>query len=112
MSVPMEGFFDGVDVVFATPASSTATYEAPAKALTPSAEPVPREEGTHTEGVGETTPLPTETPAPPERAISSITVQTKTAPSILPLVISTSDPFAVISHFGAKLDGPTKPRLT
>ena len=98
MGVPMEGFFDGVDVVFATPAPSTTAYKAPAKAPTPSTEPVPKEEGTHTKGAGETTPLPAETPAPPERAISPAAVQTKTSPSILPLVIFTSDPFAVISQ--------------
>ena len=74
MGVPMEGFFDGADVVFAMPAPSTVVHKAPAKAPTPSAEPVPREKGTHTEGVGETIPLPTETPVPPERTISSIAV--------------------------------------
>ena len=98
MGVPMEGFFDGADVIFTAPAPSIAAHKAPTKAPTPSAEPVPREEGTHTEGVGETTPLPTETPTPPERAISPTTVQTKTAPSVLPLVISTSDPFTAISQ--------------
>ena len=97
MGVPMEGFFDGANVVFTTPAPSTAAHKAPAKAPTPSAESVPREKGTHIEGVGETTPLPTETPAPPERAISPTAVQTKTAPSVLPLVISTSYPIAAIS---------------
>ena len=94
----MEGFFDGANVAFVTPAPSTATHKAPAKAPTPSVEPVPKEEGTHTEGVGKTTPLPAETPAPPARAISPTAIQTKTAPFVLPLVISTSDPFAVISQ--------------
>ena len=98
MGVSMEGFFDGADVVFATPAPSTTTHKAPAKAPTPFVEPVPREEGTHTEKAGETTPLPAETPAPPKRAISPAAIQTKTAPFVLPLVISTSDPFAVISQ--------------
>ena len=98
MGVPMEGFFDGVDVVFATPAPSTTAYKAPAKAPTPSAESVPRKEGTHTEGVGETTPLPAKTLASPKRAIYPAAAQTKTARSVLPLVISTSDPFTVISQ--------------
>ena len=98
MGVPMKGFFNRANVVFATPAPPNAGHKALAKAPTLSTEPVPREEGTHTEGVGETTPLPTETPAPPKRAISPAAVQTKTAPSVLPLVISTSDPFAVISQ--------------
>ena len=97
MGVPMEGFFDGADAAFATPIPSTAAHKVPAEAPTPSTESVPREEGTHIEGVGETTPLPIETPAPPERVISPTVIQTKTTPSVLLLVISTSDPFAVIS---------------
>ena len=97
MGVPMEGFFDGADVVFVTPAPSTAAHKAPAKTPTPSAELVPRED-THIEGVGETTPLSVETPTPPEGAIPPIAIQTKTAPSVLPLVISTNDPFAAISQ--------------
>ena len=98
MGVPMEDFFDGADVAFATPIPSAAAHKAPTKTSTPSAKPVPREEGTHTERVGETTVLPVETPAPSERAISPTAVQTKTAPSVLPLVIATSDPFAAISQ--------------
>ena len=74
MGVPMEGFFDGADVAFATPTPSTATHKVPAKAPTPSAELVPREEVTHTEGVGETTPLSIETPTPSERAVSPVAV--------------------------------------
>ena len=97
MGVPMEGFFDGVGVVFATPAPPIAAHKAPAKTPTPSAESVPKE-GTHIEGVDETTSLSAETPTPLERAISPTAVQTKTAPSILLLVISTSDPFAAISQ--------------
>ena len=97
MGVPMEGFFDGADAVFATPAPSTAAHKAPAKTLASFAEPVPRE-GTHVKGVGETTPLPAEKPTPSEGAISPAAVQTKITPSVLPLVISTSDPFAAISQ--------------
>ena len=97
MGVPMEGFFDGADAVFATPAPSTVAHKAPAKTPTPSAKPVPRE-GTHVEGVGETTPLPAKRPTPPEGAIPPTAVQTKITPSVLPLVISTSDPFAAISQ--------------
>ena len=70
----MEGFFNGADVVFATPAPFTTAHKASAKAPTPSAEPAPKEEGTHTKGVGETTPLAAETPAPPKRAISPAVV--------------------------------------
>ena len=95
MGVPMEGFFDGVEAVLATPAPPAA-HKAPAKTPTPSAEPVPRE-GTHVEGVGETTPLPAERPTSLEGAISFAAVQIKTTSPVLPLVISTSDPFADIS---------------
>ena len=97
MGVPMEGFFDGAEAVLATPAPSTAAHKTPAKTPTPSAEPVPRE-GTHVEGVGETTPLLAERPTPSEGATPSAVVQTKITPPILPLVISSSDPFADISQ--------------
>ena len=49
-------------------------------------------------GVGETTPLPAERFAPSEGATPSAVVQTKITPSILPLVISSSDPFTDISQ--------------
>ena len=96
MGVPMEGFFDGAEAVLATPAPPAA-HKAPAKTPTPSAEPVPRE-GTHVEGVGETTPLPAEKFTPSEGAIPPAVVQTKTTSPVLSLVISTSDPFADISQ--------------
>ena len=96
MGVPMEGFFDGAEAVLVTPAPPTA-HKTPAKTPTPSAEPVPRE-GTHVEGVGETTPLPAERFTPSEGAIPPVVVQTKTTSLVLPLVISTSDPFADISQ--------------
>ena len=96
MGVPMEGFFDGAEAVLATPAPP-ATHKAPTKTLTPSAEPVPKE-GTHVEGVSETTPLPAERLTPSGGAIPPAVVQTKTTSPILPLVISTSDPFANISQ--------------
>ena len=94
MGVPMEGFFDRAEAVLAMPALPAA-HKAPAKTPTPSAEPVLRE-GTHVEGVGETTPLPAERFAPSEGTIPSAVVQTKITPPILPLVISSSDPFTDI----------------
>ena len=96
MGVPMEGFFDGAEAVLATPAPPTA-HKAPAKTPTPSAEPVPRKD-THVEGVGETTALPAERLTPSEGAIPPAVVQTKTTSPVLPLMISTSDPFADISQ--------------
>ena len=93
----MEGFFDRAEAVLATLAPSTAAHKTPAKTPTPSTELVPRK-GTHVEGVGETTPLSAERPTPSEGAIPPVTVQTKVTSSVLPLVISTSDPFAAISQ--------------
>ena len=107
MGVPMEGIYDEADVAFATLTPSTAAPKVPAKALTPSAEPVSREEGTHTEKVGETTPLSAETLASLERAISPAAIQTKITSSVLSLVISSSDPFAAFSQAakdGSSLD--------
>ena len=75
MGVLMEGFFDGAEAVLAMPAPTA--HKTPAKTPIPSAEPVPRE-GTHVEGVGETTPLPAERPTPSEGAIPPAAVQAKT----------------------------------
>ena len=96
MGVPMEGFFDGAEAILATSAPFVA-HKAPTKTPTPSAEPVPRE-GTHVEGVGETTPLPAARFTPSEGAIPPTVVQTKATSPVLSLVISTSDPFADISQ--------------
>ena len=93
----MEGFFDGANVAFAPLAPSTAAHGVPTEALTPPSEPVPRKEGTHTERVSEITPISTKTPTPLEGVILAA-VQTEAASPILPLVISTSDPFAVLSQ--------------
>ena len=65
----MKGFFDGADVTFATPTPSTAAHGVPAEALTLPSEPVPREEGTHTERASETTPISAKTPTPQEGVI-------------------------------------------
>ena len=98
MGVPMEGFFDGANVAFATPAPSIVAYEVPAKAPTFPTEPVPKEEGTHTKGLSKTTPISAETLTPPKRVISPAAIQTKAISLVLPLVISTSDPFTALSQ--------------
>ena len=96
MGVPMEGFFDGAKAVLATPVPP-AMHKTPATTPTPSAKSVPRE-GTHVEGVGETTPLPIERPTPSEEVIPPTAIQAKTTSPVLPPVISTNDPFAAISQ--------------
>ena len=93
----MEGFFDGANVAFATLAPSVAAHGVPAETPTPPSESVPREESTHSERVSETTPNSAKTPTSQEGVIPAA-VQTEAASSILPLVISTSDPFAALSQ--------------
>ena len=93
MGTPMEGFFDGVDVVAEAMAIAApiAAQGVPAKTLIPSTELVPVEEGTHTERVSKL-PIPAKTPTPQKGPTSSITS------SATPLVISTSDPFVALSQ--------------
>ena len=66
MGTPMEGFFDEANVVAEalTSATPAATQEVPTETPTPSAEPMPVDEGTQTEGVSEPAPIPTETFTP------------------------------------------------
>ena len=97
IGVPMEGFFDGVDVTFATPAPSASAHGVPVEAPIPPSKPIPREKGTHTERVSETTPIPTRTPISPKGVIPAV-AQTEATSPILPFVISTSDPFAALSQ--------------
>ena len=94
MGTPMEGFFDGVDVVAEAMAiaAPTATQGVPVKTLIPSAELVPVNEGTHTEKVSELAPIPAKTPTPQKGPASPIAFHAT------PLVISTSDPFMGLSQ--------------
>ena len=65
MGIPMEGFFEGADVMFRTITSiaSAAAQGVSAEAPIPSTELVPME-GTHIEGVTEDTPISVETLIP------------------------------------------------
>ena len=67
MGTPMEGFFDGIHVVFKTTTLAPPTAAAqgvPVEAPIPSIEPVPIGEGTYTERVSETVPILAETLTP------------------------------------------------
>ena len=65
MDMPMEGFFDGADIATkAMTFASTATQGAPAKAPIPPPKPVPTEESTQAERVGEFVPISAEIPTP------------------------------------------------
>ena len=70
MGTPMEGFFDGVDVVFeaTTPAPPAAAQGVPVEAPIPSTKPIPIGEGTYMKGISETTLIPVETLTPEEGA--------------------------------------------
>ena len=94
----MGGFFDGPDVVFTTPTSSAAAPGVPTEATTLPTEPVPINEGTYTGKVSEAIPVPTETLTPHEVATPPATIQTEAASLVTPLIIFTSDPFAILSQ--------------
>ena len=66
MGTPMEGFFNGANVVVETMASAATTTAqgVPFETLIPSTEPGPIEEGAQTKGVSEPTFIPVETPTP------------------------------------------------
>ena len=97
IGVPMEGFFDGTDVVLATPAPFAAAHGVLVEALILPSEPIPKVEGTHTERVSETTLILAKTPISPEGVIPAA-AQTEATSPILPLVVSTSDPFTTLSQ--------------
>ena len=90
MGVSMEGFFNGANIVFGTPAPATpvAAQGVPAEAPIPSTGPIPIGEGTHTERVNEATPIPAETLTPQEGVNPATAAQTEPASSTTPLVIS------------------------
>jgi len=100
MGAPMEGFFDGADIVLGTPGPATpaAAQGVLVEAPIPSIGPVPIGEGTHAERVSKATPIPTQTLTPQEGVIPPAAAQTKVASPTAPLVISTSDPFIALSQ--------------
>ena len=83
--------------MFATPITLVAAHGVPTEASIPPSKPVPKEEGTYTERVSETTPIPARTSISPEGVIHTA-AQTEATFPVLPLVISTSDPFAAPSQ--------------
>ena len=96
----MEGFFDGIDVVFkiATLAPPAAAQGVLVEAPIPSIEPVPIGEGTYMERVSETVPILAETLTPQEGAIPPVVAQIEVASHAMPLIIFTSDPFTALSQ--------------
>ena len=100
MSTPMEGFFDGIDVVFkiATLAPLAAAQGVLVEAPIPSTEPVPIGEGTYMERVSETVPILAETLTPQEGAIPPVVAEIEVASHAMPFIIFTSDPFMALSQ--------------
>ena len=100
MGTPMGGFFDAADVVFKTATStpSIAAQGVPVEAPIPSTELAPVGEGTYTLRVSETAPTPAEALTPQKGAIPPVVIQIEVASPTMPLVISTSDPFATLSQ--------------
>nr|XP_023891545.1 uncharacterized protein LOC112003569 isoform X2 [Quercus suber] len=88
MGTPMEGFFDGADVVAEAMAfASTAAQRAPAETPNSSAELGPIKEGAQTEKVSKSTSIPNETPTPQKGVTPTATSQTESASHATPLVI-------------------------
>ena len=98
MGALMGGFFNGADVLFATPVPYAVASRVPAKALSLPTEPEPIDEGTYTGKVSEVTPVPAETHSPQEVVTPPATVQTEAASPATPFVICTSDPFEALSQ--------------
>lgn len=100
MGTPMEGFFDGANMVVKAMATSapTAAQVGPAEPLILSAELVPIDEGTHTERVSEPVFTPAETLTPQKEATPLAAFQTEVVFPTTPLIISTSDPFTALSQ--------------
>ena len=98
MGVLMEGFFDGVDVVFATPPPFAAAHGVPAEAPIPSTEPIPIDEGIHIKKISEATPILAETLTPQEGVIPPLAAEVEVSSPVTPIVISTNDPFAALSQ--------------
>ena len=95
MGTPKEGFFGGAE--FATPATSVVMHGVPVETSTSPTELIPMDEGTHTRKAREVTALPTETPYVQRGATPPAATQIETT-SIMPLVISTGDPFTALSQ--------------
>ena len=99
MGTPMESFFDGADVVAEAMASiSAAAQGAPTKTYIPSAEPSPTKEGAQTERISEFASIPTKTSTLQKGVTLMATSETESASPAMPLIISTSDSFAILSQ--------------
>ena len=99
MGTPMEGFFDGADIMVEPIASTpTAAQGVPAEAPIPSHKLGPIEESAQTERVGESASIPAKIPTPQKGVTSVGASQIRSASLATPLVISASDPFVALSQ--------------
>ena len=99
MGTPMEGFFDGADVVAEAMASTTSTTAQGVPVETPilSTKSVPVDKGTHIERVSKLTPITTETLTPQKGVAPPVASQTEVASPATPPVISTGNLFVALS---------------
>ena len=95
MGTPIEGFFGGAEL--ATLATSTVTHGVLVKTSTSPTEPIPIDEGTHIGEASEVTAPPAETSFVQRGATPPTATPIETA-TVMPLVISTGDPFATLSQ--------------
>ena len=96
MGTPMEGFFDREDIVAEAMASTfDATQGAPVEAPIPPPKTVPIEESIQAEKVGESVPIPAEIHS---QKVTPLSASQPGSASLATLpVISTSDPFVILS---------------
>nr|POF10200.1 hypothetical protein CFP56_14140 [Quercus suber] len=92
MGTPMEGFFDGVDIVFATPTPPAVACGVSAKTPILSTELIPIGEDTHMERVSEIAPTlaPVETLTPQEGIIPSLLLKQRPVKDGSSLVVTPS----------------------
>ena len=73
MGMPMEGFFDGADIVAEAIAFTfVATLGVPVEASIPSPKPIPVEENTQAKRVGEFVPILVEIPTPRKKPLLQV----------------------------------------
>ena len=99
MGTPMEGFFDGTDIMAKAMAPTPAAAQgAPVETSIPSPKPDPVEESAQTERVGEFTSILAEAPTHQKRVTPTDASQTRSASLATPPIICGSDPFATFSQ--------------
>ena len=99
MCTPIEGFFNGADIVVEAMAFAFAVAQGvSAKAPIPSHESGPVGKSAQTERVNESMPIPVEIPTTQKGVTLASASQTESASPAIPSVISASNPFDALSQ--------------